>query len=248
MELSENWKNRLINSVLVLGVGLLFVGLYIHFVQPTTDLSSDIVIATNKPEQAKTTMTPSPVEATAAPDHINVDVSGSVTAPGVYELSFEARLTAALDAAGGLNKNADAAWVARNLNLATKLRDGDKIYIPKKGELSSAIKYNTVLSPASPQVIPAPKVAGITTGEPGLTTPIDDQVEPSNTVSAKSPSDGFISINSATKSELDTLPGVGEITAQKIIDNRPYTRLEELKEKKAVNKSTYEKIKDKIKL
>lgn len=57
-----------------------------------------------------------------------------------------------------------------------------------------------------------------------------------------------ISINSASLNELDTLPGVGPVTAQKIIDNRPYQTLEELVSKKAVGQSVFEKIKDKITL
>jgi len=58
----------------------------------------------------------------------------------------------------------------------------------------------------------------------------------------------LISVNSASLSELDTLPGVGPVTAQKIIDNRPYQTLEELVNKKAVGQSVFEKIKSKISL
>ncbi|HRN70948.1 MAG TPA: helix-hairpin-helix domain-containing protein [Candidatus Woesebacteria bacterium] len=57
-----------------------------------------------------------------------------------------------------------------------------------------------------------------------------------------------ISVNSATEQELDTLPGIGPATAQKIINNRPYESLEELISKKAVNSTAFEKIKDLISL
>lgn len=53
-----------------------------------------------------------------------------------------------------------------------------------------------------------------------------------------------ININTASEAELDTLPGVGEATAQKIIENRPYLSIEELLEKKAVNKGQWEEIKE----
>lgn len=57
-----------------------------------------------------------------------------------------------------------------------------------------------------------------------------------------------VSINSAPLARLDTLPGVGPVTAQKIIDNRPYQTLEELVSKKAVGQALYEKIKNLITL
>ncbi len=55
-----------------------------------------------------------------------------------------------------------------------------------------------------------------------------------------------ININTASKTELDSLSGVGEVTAQKIIDGRPYQAVDELLSRKIVNKSTFEKIKEKI--
>lgn len=58
----------------------------------------------------------------------------------------------------------------------------------------------------------------------------------------------LISINSASEIELDSLPGVGPATASKIISNRPYSSLEELKSKKAVTGATYDKVKDLITL
>jgi competence protein ComEA len=58
----------------------------------------------------------------------------------------------------------------------------------------------------------------------------------------------LISINTASEKELDTLPGVGPVTAGKIISGRPYQRLEELLEKKVLNSSVYEKIKSQLSL
>lgn len=57
---------------------------------------------------------------------------------------------------------------------------------------------------------------------------------------------GLININSASQSDLETLPGVGPVTAGKIIDSRPFATLEELRTKKAVGNALFDKIKDKL--
>lgn len=59
---------------------------------------------------------------------------------------------------------------------------------------------------------------------------------------------GLISINSGSQAELESLPGIGPVTAQKIIASRPYSALEDLKTKGAVGMATYEKIKELISL
>ena len=58
----------------------------------------------------------------------------------------------------------------------------------------------------------------------------------------------IIGINSGSESQLDSLPGIGPVTAKKIISNRPYQTLDDLVTKKAVGKALFEKIKDLINL
>ena len=55
-----------------------------------------------------------------------------------------------------------------------------------------------------------------------------------------------VNINTASSTDLDSLPGVGAVTSQKIIDGRPYGQIEELLSKKIVGQATFDKIKDKI--
>ncbi|OGK40668.1 hypothetical protein A2954_00015 [Candidatus Roizmanbacteria bacterium RIFCSPLOWO2_01_FULL_37_12] len=57
-----------------------------------------------------------------------------------------------------------------------------------------------------------------------------------------------VNINSGSMDQLDTLPGVGKVTAGKIIQNRPYASIDDLLNKKIVGKSVFEKIKDLVQL
>lgn len=142
-----------------------------------------------------------------------VDIEGAVVSPGVYSLPKESRIKDALIASGGISGEANRLWVSKNLNLALKINDGAKIYIPFEEE-----KQNS------------PVLSGSMGGNSSIET------------------QGSVNINSAPEKELDTLPGVGPVTAQKIIDNRPYQTLEELVSKKALSSKVFDNIKDKITL
>lgn len=143
---------------------------------------------------------------------IMVHISGQVYSPGIIELFSGDRVIDAVNLAGGLTKDADL----DRINLAKKLVDEEKIYVPKIGEsdiLAISDELNIVSSTQNP--LQSDK----------------------------------ININTCTKAELDTLPGVGEVTADKIIAYRstsPFKSIEELKNVSGIGDKKYEGMKDLI--
>ncbi|HEY3073364.1 MAG TPA: ComEA family DNA-binding protein [Candidatus Limnocylindrales bacterium] len=151
---------------------------------------------------------PDPRAGTGASDTLVVDVTGAVRKPGVYRLPSGSRIVDAVTAAGGFGPRVDGARAARELNLAARLQDGDKVAVPSRDD-----------RPATGQAGPG--------------------VSPSH--------DGPVNLNSATASELDALPGVGPVTANKIIAARqesPFRSVEDLRSRKIVGAATFEKLKD----
>ncbi len=173
-------------------------------------------------EEVKTSQSPASLTA----QKIFVDVSGALKKPDLYQVVSGTRIKEAIDKAGGLSDDADKNFFARNFNLARIVSDQEKIYVPSVWEVSNNIFMETSRTLDS-------------------TTPISMGIASNATTED---SNQLINVNSATIEELDQLPGVGQITANKIITNRPYSTADELLIKKVVNKSVFEKIKNLITL
>ena len=165
---------------------------------------------------------------------IAVEISGAVYKPGVYELPEGARVVALLKAGGGLNKQADQAFFARNYNLARVLKDGEKIHAPSADEIVAGA------------FVEAPLM--IYTNE--LKTEAGDQGTPGQSAAATTAnqSQSLANVNTAAPAALEALPGVGKVTAEKIIQNRPYTSLDDLVIKAVISQTLFDKIKNSLTL
>jgi competence protein ComEA len=124
------------------------------------------------------------------PDRIAVHVAGAVARPGVVELAAGARVIDAVEAVGGAPADADL----DRLNLAAKLVDGERVFVPKAGQ-------------ADPGVVPGASGEAGTSGGSGV---------PAGGVTPG----GKLNLNTATQAQLEELPGIGPTYAQAIIAER----------------------------
>ncbi|KUK79794.1 MAG: Putative competence protein comEA [Microgenomates bacterium 39_7] len=167
---------------------------------------------------------------------IQVEISGAVENPGLYWLSYESRLGDLIKLSGGFTKDADIRKVNQQLNLAQKLKDEQKIKIPYKQEVEMeewlALYCQSITAAQENKQTPTSATAEIS--EIGQTIESDSPTE----ISEQS----CISINYASSAQLQTLTGVGEKTAQLIIESRPYFKISELLEVKGIGDATLEKL------
>jgi competence protein ComEA len=158
---------------------------------------------------------------TATTLRIWVQVAGAVTRPGVYQMDPAARVFQALEVAGGVTADADE----DALPLASRLWDGCRLVVPRKGEA-----HGEVLT--------------------GQGSPATDSGQGS-TSGSQGPAQK-LSLNSATLDQLDALPGVGPATAQQIVAyrdaNGPFTSVDQLGEVPGIGPAKLEKLRPLVEL
>ncbi len=166
---------------------------------------------------------------------IVVDIAGGVRHPGVYRLPVGSRVSDAIDAAGGISEEADIVILEQLINRAQKIPDGAKLYIPKKVDGQDRQLLTSNRQETSHNILFLQEKHG-------------DTLRTSHNIEMRESGKRLVSINLASASELEMLSGIGPATAKKIIDGRPYTRLEDLVSKKIIGKKTFEKIRSYISL
>lgn len=120
-------KIKLMDGVFVLGFLLIIVGIGMNFREQFWE-KSEVKIDSNN-------ISPTGIIDSQSSNKVIIDIEGEVINPGLYELDGDIRVNNVLKAAGGLSAKADRDWVKKNLNLADRVMDGQKIYIPRIGEV-----------------------------------------------------------------------------------------------------------------
>ncbi len=149
-----------------------------------------------------------------------IHISGAVNKPGVYQLNSNARIIDAIKMAGGEKGNSNI----HAINLAAHIYDGQKINVPyliqKEGTGILSVKSNMVDMPS-------------------------EHEEQSSSFSRNA-----LNLNSASSSQLETLPGIGPVLAQRILEYRNsnglFSKREDLMEVTGIGEKRFESIKEYI--
>lgn len=154
---------------------------------------------------------------------IVVDIAGAVNSPGVYCFKEGAKIVDVVERAQGFAKDVAYKYVSMKMNLSDLITNHQKLYIPFEEDVYCEVKNLQYMD-----IKEAPK----------------QEVVPNNNQSDSTQT--CININSATKERLISLNGVGESTAQKIIDGRPYSKIEDILNVSGIGQATYDKFKNEI--
>ncbi len=145
---------------------------------------------------------------------LKVAVAGAVLNPGVYEFEEDARVEDLLEKAGGALEEGDL----KDINLAARLMDGSTLTVPSAAIQRSEKSGNIIRRTQAQRPLNPPQytLSGWrpTAGAGSAASPI--------AAPAALPG-GLINLNTATAAQLETLPGIGPKTAQKIIQHRAQT-------------------------
>ena len=175
---------------------------------------------------------------TESSEKIYVYITGEVNSPGIVLLDNGSRIVDAIEAAGGVTDKANITKV----NLVYILQDGMKINIPNQNDLKNNENFEYIT---------------MSSGDEKNDANINNSA--SNTSSEESSSNkesafkiSVVNINTATQTELETLPGIGPSLALKIInyrkENGKFSSIEDIKNVSGIGDAKFENIKNYIRV
>ncbi|MCD7956458.1 MAG: helix-hairpin-helix domain-containing protein [Lachnospiraceae bacterium] len=183
-----------------------------------------------------------------------VYVCGAVNDPGVYPIREDMRVCDAVELAGGFSAEADEEW----LNQAATLSDGQKLYIYTVEE-TDLMRESGMVPEGMSGSASGTGISGTSDGTGGTDASsagaaADGSGETSSSAAeatdSGTASDGRININTATREELMTLPGIGESKADAIVAYRDthgaFASIEEIQNISGIKSGVFSQIKDLI--
>lgn len=165
-----------------------------------------------------------------------VDIKGEINNPGIYTLKENSRVIDVIEMAGGLTENANTSVI----NLSKKISDEMVIIIYSNTQVQDFEKTKEM-----------EKVTQEKCNQPDENSLKNDAcITNTNPGNESSPISDKISINTATKEELMTLPGIGESKANDIISYReksgPFESIEDIMKVSGIGENIYAQIKENI--
>ena len=169
-------------------------------------------------------MSETTIESAVTVQVISIYICGEVRNPGIYEAPKGVMLNEIIEDAGGLTERASV----NNINLVYQIESNMSIYIPSEEEISKGFSGGDVIRQDGVYVWGGSSGGSSDSGSTVIQT---------------------VNINTATLDELKSLPGIGEVTAQAIVDyrkNTPFQSIEDVKNVTGIGDSKYNRIKDYI--
>ncbi len=222
-------KQIIIGIIIFIIIGcILSLSIY-HFLKEDKKEKEEPIILEKKEKKE--------VKSKDSEEEYKVDIKGEITMPGIYTLKANSRIIDVIELAGGLTEEANTSVI----NLSKKITDEMVIIIYSNEQVKDFEKTKEI-----------EKLVQEKCQQPDENSLKNDAcISNSNeTPSSEITNNGKVSINTASKEELMTLPGIGESKAKDIIAyreaNGPFKSIEDITKVSGIGENTLAQIKENI--